>query len=1484
MGNDRLFSPVASALSIQEQYHQDVKNKLIAFGLNDAESQTITTDIFAKDNIYFSLNRPYKRLPESFSTFCLQNKLHSRIPRMLTYIDKQKLYRHQEHAIQSILAEKTTIISTGTGSGKTESFLIPILHYCLQQTEHQQAGIKAVILYPLNALANDQIRRIVAAVKNTNIRVGCFVGSTPQNKKRTSDDQPEECISRQEMIENPPDILITNYIMLDRLITKPKTRSMFSASKESLKYLVVDEIHYFRGTKGANLSLLLRRLRTFCQNKLVQIGASGTLRQGGGYFPNQAKTQIEEFTRLIFGQEAVGTDGIQPIEPIFEEEPDVSLNSLDPLPPAERVSGLTLMETLDRKQAILLCQQLFGAEAFTTYKQQYKSEKVAIRAFAGYHLMLKSPFVKAMRIKLTEKACTFQEMRDLFCQLYKDTYGHEPADAKSVVEAYWSLIDYLNEGCAGASIPLPQVLDYRLHLILNDVSEDLTRCLQCGRYHDGRCLRCRYCNNGLLFKVSKQHPDQCIAYLLKNALYRKRIAEKQVFTVLVRFHQTSESTEENPIFTLEEDTDLANEECYQLRPASAQSQPLVTITLAQNPQALETLPISNPHVYWQNVLKIIDGLVTHQKTRISDKLLGFIDNREKASSLKLRLNDDFAERALMTWATLQWQDNKRISLPEAFELLQNELPHPVKNEDDQNARDVILTEILQEMPFWFQRMLMYLAEDAQNQTNDWQISIDKDLPLSNDERELLEKIMLPAKAIDKTSFEAINYASLKHFYLDMYRVETQYGVGARSFTEKGFQITSLGEQGIRYKDMITSIGVEKIAALLQDLTTRDIITQKKTRDEAPFYQIQPQHIFLEMTGPQKEEKERDEWHSAFALVECHTADHTEERRADIERRFRNNQIQALICTPTLEMGVDIGNLQSVLMIGFPPSPANYAQRAGRAGRGKKHQATIVTLSASDDAHDAYYYAIPTKMLDGMITPPQFTFNNFSLLAAHCYAYIVAGTTDSTLRAKLVNIRSALQEFLAHDDLNLVEMLETERRMQFAQYLIDDAKNIVARIEALGIHDITLENCYRSGIFPDYGFRSDGLPLLDKSKTSRKEAQDESLTSREPESASAKLAPGRIVFCGGRAVQIHEEQPSASYQEATDPNGRNFRLPRYVLAKTDEPTQIEKWRDPNKLYCITHTLDTKQPLEALPITGPLYCQVYLVPESILYFINEGEMQPDAYQPQPLQDSHGRYRFGLKVEREGLLVRFSNIILSANMKANFLAVLLRAIPDYCNLDDTELRVTQNITVAPTSEEGKTLADFFIYGQDKSGLVPFTSIFENLNDVLEKALSKLRSCSCNGTGCYLCLFSLNSHMLTGRISQEGAIAFLAAFLKEERLKPHIEQKPTYSDCADIVLTIKTKGENWFFHIHDVKQKKYQEYSIAKTQERNSTLYRELSQILRKYWLMGARSLHICANEEYVRNQLRGEYEVKKGREEFFALWLERSRWLNWQVTKEE
>ena len=466
-----LTVPAMSALGILKEYHSEVEKKLKDAGIEDAASHIITTDIYAKDDLYFSLNRAYEHIPVSFDEFCRKNELHTSLSTMFPEIanGKYNLYTHQENAIRSILADQTTIISTGTGSGKTEAFLIPILHHCLLQKASNISGIKAIILYPLNALANDQIGRILKAVRGKGIRVGCFVGSTPRQKKRKQDDQAERCISRQEMMDDPPDILITNYVMLDRLLTKAETRTMFVKSKQTLKYIVVDEIHYFRGTKGANLSLLLRRLRTLCKVSLVQVGASGTLRHGGGYFLDSEEERIKQFAQRIFGQEAVTQHGFQLIEPMFQREQQ---KELDALPDTEDIIGESFLRELDGKKA----QELYKQLAKSLHEE--KREPLHIEETTMYRFLLCSPYLKKIRTHLTEGTKTFGELVKLFAELYENEYRRVPRNPKAVVEAYLSVIGYVNQRCAERNIPLP--LDYRLHLILGDVGDALTRCLLCG--------------------------------------------------------------------------------------------------------------------------------------------------------------------------------------------------------------------------------------------------------------------------------------------------------------------------------------------------------------------------------------------------------------------------------------------------------------------------------------------------------------------------------------------------------------------------------------------------------------------------------------------------------------------------------------------------------------------------------------------------------------------------------------------------------------------------------------------------------------------------------------------------------------------------------------------------------------------------------------------------------------------------------------------
>ena len=198
---------------------------------------------------------------------------------------KNSPYVHQETSwerLQSDTSPKSTIIATGTGSGKTECFLYPLLDHCQR---NNKSGIKAIVIYPMNALAGDQAKRFAAEIHNSpelkgKVRVGLFVGGAEVTDQKTMGvDQVITC--KETLRRNPPDILLTNYKMLDYLLMRPKDQSLWKHNDpETLKYLIVDELHTFDGAQGSDLAMLIRRLKARLgvkKDQLVCVGTSATL-------------------------------------------------------------------------------------------------------------------------------------------------------------------------------------------------------------------------------------------------------------------------------------------------------------------------------------------------------------------------------------------------------------------------------------------------------------------------------------------------------------------------------------------------------------------------------------------------------------------------------------------------------------------------------------------------------------------------------------------------------------------------------------------------------------------------------------------------------------------------------------------------------------------------------------------------------------------------------------------------------------------------------------------------------------------------------------------------------------------------------------------------------------------------------------------------------------------------------------------------------
>ena len=219
---------------------------------------------------YVSLSRTFRQ-GSRVAELAVEGLLHPHLPNLVPY---ERLYGHQERAIRAIATGRTTLVSTGTGSGKTESFLYPIISRCLKlRDENAPEGIIAVIVYPMNALAEDQLDRMRGLLVGSGVSFGLYIGKTPessaevggirlqggasradydaelrrldQTKETRAVHPAEERPSREELRSHPPRILLTNVKQLEYLLTRQRDIEMFRGSR--LEYLVFDEAHTFRG-------------------------------------------------------------------------------------------------------------------------------------------------------------------------------------------------------------------------------------------------------------------------------------------------------------------------------------------------------------------------------------------------------------------------------------------------------------------------------------------------------------------------------------------------------------------------------------------------------------------------------------------------------------------------------------------------------------------------------------------------------------------------------------------------------------------------------------------------------------------------------------------------------------------------------------------------------------------------------------------------------------------------------------------------------------------------------------------------------------------------------------------------------------------------------------------------------------------------------------------------------------------------------------
>lgn len=211
-----------------------------------------------------------------------------------------RLHRHQVEAIRTARLGSNYVLTTGTGSGKSLAYIIPIVDSVLR-SGRGDGRIKAIVVYPMNALANSQLGEL-----SKFLSIGFPDGKGPVTFARYTGQEKDE--ERQRIIGNPPDILLTNYVMLELLLTRPYGEEKLVEAARDLRFLILDELHTYRGRQGADVALLVRRVREATHATALQcVGTSATLATKGSFTEQQAR--IADVASTIFGDD-VSPDSI----------------------------------------------------------------------------------------------------------------------------------------------------------------------------------------------------------------------------------------------------------------------------------------------------------------------------------------------------------------------------------------------------------------------------------------------------------------------------------------------------------------------------------------------------------------------------------------------------------------------------------------------------------------------------------------------------------------------------------------------------------------------------------------------------------------------------------------------------------------------------------------------------------------------------------------------------------------------------------------------------------------------------------------------------------------------------------------------------------------------------------------------------------------------------------------------------------------------